>query len=127
MPLRVTRRLKPAPTNCLSKLGKVAGAVPLVLLLNAVQIQDAHKEISRRDRLPVEMNVSSTFRPVNSLNISLTLATSSKENLFSSAVNRMARLIALDAASHSGLGICTRLASIGFRKNIMLHQKARAG
>lgn len=61
------------------------------------------------------MNVSSTSRPVSSLNSSLTLATSSKVSLFSSAVNRMARLTALDAASHSGLGICTRAARHGFR------------
>src|SRR5258706_5550211 len=46
--------------------------------------------------------VSSTFRPVNSLNISLTLVTTSKESLFSSAVNRMGRLMTLDAASPSG-------------------------
>ena len=43
----------------------------------------------------------------------LTLATSSKESLFSSAVNRMARLMTLDAASHSGLWVGIRLTKNG--------------
>ena len=66
------------------------------------------------------MKVSSTFRPVNSLNSSLTRAASSKDSLFISAVNRIACLVTPDIASHSGLRVGTRMTRRGLSASMSL-------